>query len=153
MARRNQLKGIAGNLVQWCLSRNFDFEGYWAIGQLYKYAEDLDTNRIILNLKNKTLTPASDSTDFKKAIESLSKVLKNELQSNKIPEAWLKEVSVIFSFNEAYQDKYHYWGSALGKPFICVAEITTDLVKTYIKESGCNIWVHNPKKESCRNDF
>ena len=56
--------------------------------------------------------------------------------------------------NTDYKKKYHLWASGLGgKPAMCLVEITTDLGKTYTKEGGCNVWVHNPEKESRRYGF
>ncbi len=54
MARRRQLKGIAGNLAQWCLSRNFDSEGYWAVGKLYAAAKELGVSEIVFDAKKQT---------------------------------------------------------------------------------------------------
>ncbi|MBU1219482.1 hypothetical protein KKF34_03700 [Myxococcota bacterium] len=39
MPRRKEFKGIAENLAKWCVSRNNDFSGYWAIGQLYSFSK------------------------------------------------------------------------------------------------------------------
>ena len=154
MARRKQLKGIAGNLVQWCLSRSFDYEGYWAIGKLYAYAEAHGTDEFVINLVDQFVPIDPEGIKFSAAIKSISSILKRDLESSGVPDWWLQNVSVTFKFGTEYQHKYHYWGSALGgKPFMCTVKITTDLGKAYSKESGCNVWVHNPKKEQCRYGF
>jgi hypothetical protein len=38
MARRRELKGIAGGIAMHCASRNNDISGYWALGIIYKIA-------------------------------------------------------------------------------------------------------------------
>ena len=81
-------------------------------------------------------------------------MLKRDLESSGIPEWWLQDVSITFRFDTEYQHKYHYLGSALGgKPIMCTVKITNDLGKTYSKECGCNVWVHNPKREQRRYGF
>ena len=154
MARRKQLKGVAGNLCQWCLSRSFDYEGYWAIGQFYAHAEANKTDEITLKLIEEFVPMCTQGIKYSSAIKLLTHMLKQDVKSKKIPNGWLKSVSVIFKFNTEYQHKYHYWGSGLGgKPFLCIVSITTDLDKTYSKEFGCNVRVHNPKKELRRYSF
>ncbi len=152
MARRKQLRGIAGNLTQWLLSRNFDNKGYWAIGQLYACAEQNKTNKLVLNLKEKSLSPNPWDVFFSSAFKLADGVFIGDLKAHKIPGRWVKKIMVTFSFNESYKREYHF-GSALGQPFVCAVEITTDLDKTYVCERRCNCWVHDPKKESRRYGF
>jgi hypothetical protein len=154
MARRKQLKGVAGNIVQWCLSRNFDYEGYWAIGQLYGYTQENDTNECVIDLVNEYVPNEVTDIRFAEATKLLLGTLHSELDSLKIPDWWVKEAKIIFTFNTDYQKKYHFFASGLGgKPAMCLVEITTDLGKTYTKEGGCNVWVHAPEKESRRYGF
>ena len=154
MARRKQLKGVAGNIGQWCLSRSFDYEGYWALGQFFAHAEATGKNELVIKVIEEFVPINEEGVKFSSAIKLLSSVLKRDIKSNKIPDWWLKDVSVIFRFNAVFERKYHYRGSGLGgKPFICIVNITTDLGKTYSKEFGCNVWVHNPKREQRRYGF
>ncbi|MDH1316387.1 hypothetical protein N5C36_20150 [Shewanella xiamenensis] len=154
MARRKQLKGVAGNIVQWCLSRNFDYQGYWAVGLLYAYAQENGTNECVINLVNEHAPNEVTGVKFSEAIKLLSCILQRDLESLKIPDWWVKDAKVIFTFNTDDKKKYHLWASGLGgKPAMCLVEITTDLGKTYTKEGGCNVWVHNPEKESRRYGF
>ncbi|MDF1690623.1 MAG: hypothetical protein P1U35_13550 [Cycloclasticus sp.] len=153
MARRKQLKGVAGSLVQWCMSRNFDYQGYWAIGQLYAHAQAMGVNELIVNPIDKSMKPKPVNEKFIGAFEAFSNILNKTLKANEIPSSWIQDIRLVLQFNQEYQHKYHYWGSALGKPFICSVEITTDLGKKFKVENGCNIWVHNPKRESRRNGF
>ncbi|MEO3879474.1 hypothetical protein [Rheinheimera fenheensis] len=154
MARRKQLKGVAGNIVQWCLSRNFDYQGYWAVGQLYAYAQENGTNECVISLVNEHVQSELSGVMFSETIKLLSRILQRDLESLKIPDWWVKDAKVTFTFNTDYQKKYHLWACGLGgTPAMCHVEITTDLGKTYTKAGGCNVWVHNPEKESRRNGF
>jgi hypothetical protein len=151
MARRKQLKGIAGNLAQWVLSRNFDYNGYWAVGQLYADAGANETDEVTLNLVENFVSNDAVGVKFSEAILLLSSIFNRDIKSLKIPDWWVK---VVFKFNTEYQHKYHCWGSALGgKPFMCVVIVVTDQGKKYSKKLGCNVWVHNPKKELRRYGF
>lgn len=153
MARRKQLKGIAKNITLWCLSRNNDYSGYWAVGQLYKYAHERNTHIVSVNLLNSHLN--NENELISTLCSNLNKIVKHQLLKNSIPESWLKNIFVEFHFEVPYVHKYHCWGLALGmgKPMLCNVSIVTDLGRKYIGESGCNCWVHNPTKESRRYGF
>ena len=153
MARRKQLKGIANNLVQWSMSRNFDYQGYWAVGQFYAHVDESISNELVVDLVEDFVFIEPENRKFCTALSDLSRVMKNELESNKIPDWWIEKARVTFRFNEEYQSKYHFFGSALGKPFVCSVELKSDLGETYKKEGGCNVWIHNPKRESRRISF
>lgn len=154
MARRKQLKGVAGNLLQWSLSRNFDCNGYWAVGQLYAYAEENNTNELVIELVNNYVPNEVVGIKFSEAFNLLLRCFQRDLESLKIPDWWVKNAKIIFTFDTEYQNKYHFWASALGgKPAMCKVIIITDQDRTYTKESGCNVWVHNPKKEDRRYGF
>lgn len=153
MPRRKHFKSIADNINQQILSRNFDAQGYWAVGKLYKFAEEHSIRKVVLDLKLKTINPESNDGEFSTAIQELAQLLYRSMESNKMPEYWLQEATVTFSFKEAFQAKYHFWGSALGQPFICSVYIKTDLGRVYIRENGCNCWIHDPHKELRRYGF
>jgi hypothetical protein len=151
MPRRKQLKGIAGNLAHWCLSRNFDVNGYWAVGQLYARAKASGVSQASLQLYEDFKLVESEYPD---AAQSVSKIFYRDLTSKSIPITWVKDLEVIFSFETEYQRKYHYWGSGLGgMPAMCSVFITTDMGQLYQHELGFNVWVHNPKREVRRSGF
>ena len=108
MARRKQLKGIAGNIGQWCLSRNFDYEGYWALGQFFAHTEANGTDEVVIKVIEEFVPIYAEGIKFSSAIKLLSSVLKRDIKSNNIPDWWLKDVSVIFRFNTDFEHKYHY---------------------------------------------
>lgn len=153
MPRRREFIGIAHNLNQWILSRNFDIQGYWGVGKLYKFAEENGTSEVLIDLRLNKLNPESISKELNEAIDLLAQLLHRIMKSNKMPEYWLQEASVTFRFKAPYQHKYHYWGSALGQPFICSVYLKTDIGSVYVNENGCNCWVHDPKKELRRYGF
>ncbi|CAA6807250.1 MAG: Unknown protein [uncultured Campylobacterales bacterium] len=148
MPRRRQLKGIAVNLAQYCMSRNFESDGYWAMGKFYAYAKKYGTDSIILNLTDYSIKPESKSNTFISAIQLLVDVVEKIINTNKIPASWVRQINIVLNFNAKYEKKYHYWGSALGgKPFFCKAIILTDLGRKYEYETTGIVWIHNPQKE------
>ena len=151
MARRKEFKGIAKNIAQWSLTRNNDYSGYWAIGQLYKLSHEQKNNTISVNLLSSQFP--FESEIFPTLCDGLNAIVKRQMYKNAIPESWLKSILVKFHFEAPYQHKYHVWGSALGKPMVCSVSIVTDLGRVYTGESGCNCWLHNPAKESRRYGF
>ena len=153
MPRRKEFKGIAHNLNQWVLSRNFDIQGYWGVGKLYKFSEENGTSEVLIDLRLKNLNSKLSGREFNETTDLLTQFLHRRMDSNKMPECWLQEASVTFRFNASYQHKYHYWGSALGQPFVCSVYIKTDIGSVYVNENGCNCWVHDPKKELRRHGF
>lgn len=72
MPRRKQFKSIADNINQWILSRNFDAQGYWAVGKLYKFSEEKSTRKVVLDLKLNTITPESKDGEFSAVIKEIS---------------------------------------------------------------------------------
>lgn len=147
MARRRQFKGIVRDLAIWCSKRNFDYEGYWAVGVLYGFTQSNNVDELVLDIN--TSTPAKTMDLL--AAELVSNQLKKDLLSKNLPLSWLKSAEVKFQFNSEYIKKYHYWRSGLGgKPYLCTVTITSDSGIVYKARSGGNVWVHDPTKEERR---
>ena len=151
MARRSQFKGIAYNLVKWSLSRNNDYSGYWAVGQLYSLAIDSKCKEVNFDILRNTITPETHL--FSDLFSTQLNIISQITNKNCIPLSWLKEANVIFKFDVEYQDKYHFFGSALGNPMTCSVELISDLGKVYSYTDGCNIRLHDPKREYRRSAF
>lgn len=148
MARRNQFKGIAGNLTKWVISRNFDADGYWAVGKICKYAESEKLREVSFKLIGN-----NESREFCISLERAREELYKYIKYCKMPEYWLFEAEIKFEFNAPPNPRYHYWGSALGNPFICTVSITTDLGRIFTNKSGSFCRPHNPEKEQRRYGF
>jgi hypothetical protein len=127
MARRSEFKGIVRNFAHMLNSRNNDFLGYWATGQLYFNAEQEEVTSISLNLL-KVESQLSSKT-LEAFANNMLHFFVEMLTAHKIPLSWVKSAFVIFSFDQPYQKQYHYRRSALGKPYLLTLEITSDLGK------------------------
>ena len=149
MPRRRELKGITTNFAKHLSGRNNDYLGYWAVGHLSLLAQENNVKSITFDL----LT-LSNSLGLPQALEMCQQMkteLKRLLEANKIPCSWVKSVLVEFSFNQEYQEKYHYWRSGLGKHYFVAVKIETDLGYINNALEGGNVKPHDPTKEQRSN--
>ena len=151
MARRSQFKGIAYNLVKWSLSRNNDYSGYWAVGQLYSLAIENQCQEVNFDILRNTITPETDL--FFDLFSAQFNIISQITSKNHIPLNWLKEANIIFKFDVEYTNKHRFFGSSLGNPMTCSVELISDLGKKYSYTDGCNIRLHDPKREYRRSVF
>jgi len=149
MPRRRELKGITINFAKLLSGRNNDYLGYWAVGQLSLLAQKNNVESITLDLL--TLSNSLDSPQTLEMCQQMKAALNRLLVAQKIPCGWVKSVSVEFSFNQEYQEKYHYWRSALGKHYLVAVEIETDLGYINKAMEGGNVNPHDPSKEHRSN--
>jgi hypothetical protein len=151
MPRRRELKGICLNFSELLNSRNNDYLGYWAIGQLCLLAQKEGVNSISFSLVD--LSNSIHTAEAELMCKQMKSYLYTILSAHKIPENWVKSVLVKFSFNQEYQSKYHYWGSAIGSHYLLQLTIETDLGHIDTMVQGGNVKPHDPSKEQGRNDF
>jgi len=122
------------------------------VGQLYEFAEEKNTNKVVIDVFNEDINPSVNK--FGLLCRSHLEVTKSILKGCSLGGEWLEKVLVLYEFEVPYIEKYHYFGSALGgKPSLCSVEITADNGHVYSAELGCNVWVHNPKTEHRRYGF
>lgn len=151
MPRRREFKGIVKNLAELLSGRNNDYLGYWAVGQLSLQAKEHGVNTISLDLINgKSDISSPLLVDM---CQSMQSAMNRILNAHKLPKEWIKSASVKFSFNQEYQEKYHYWRSALGTPYLVQVEIETDLGYVNKATQGGNVKPHDPSKEQRRSCF
>ncbi len=151
MPRRREFKGIVKNLAKFLSGRNNDYLGYWAVGQLFMLTQKHKVETISLDLINCKGDISSSLLDD--MCQSMNSEMDRILNAHKLPNEWVKSVSVKFSFNQEYKEKYHYWRSALGKPYLVQVEIETDLGYVYKTTQGGNVKPHDPLREQRRNGF
>ncbi|GLX76667.1 hypothetical protein tinsulaeT_00070 [Thalassotalea insulae] len=149
MPRRRELKGITINFAKLLSGRNNDYLGYWAVGQLFLLAQENNVESITLDLL--ALRNSLNSPQVFEMCQQMKAQLDRLLEAQNTPLEWVKSVSVEFSFNQEYQEKFHYWRSALGKHYLVAVEIETDL--GYINKAleGGNVNPHDPIKEHRSN--
>ncbi len=151
MPRRREFKGIVKNLAELLSGRNNDYLGYWAVGQLFLLAQEHGVDTISLDLIN--YRGDISSPLLADMCQSMKSEINRMLNAHKLPNEWIKSVSAKFSFNQEYQEKYHYWRSSLGKPYLVQVEIETDLGYVNKATQGGNVKPHDPSKEQRRGGF
>jgi len=151
MAGRRKLQGLAGGLAHYCLSRNFDAGGYWAMGKLYATANSLGIQDISLELLNQEFMPNFDASDLTESVDRLVQLMDNYLQSNGISRECITRAEISFSFETAAEKAIRDPRRSPGKPFRCRVAIRSDLGTSYTYELGANVWLHDSKKESKRS--
>jgi hypothetical protein len=151
MASRKHFKGVAFNLAQFCISRNNDYIGYWAIGQIYSFALEQGVKEVVFDVLRQEVKP--ETHQFSKLNLLYIELIEKMANCSGARFDRLTEAVVTFKFDVEYQRKYHWFGRALGNPFLCVVELTSDLGKTYRAELGCNIRLHDPSREYRRENF
>ena len=146
MVSRKELKNIGGGIIGSFNSRNNDVDGYWGIGKLYRFAILNDTDTVILDLINESISP--NTTEFDSLIEFYRNMLISQLKVRHIPYDFLDKVEIIVRFEQQYQEKYHWWRSAFGKPCVCTCEITDERGSNRGVITGNNCQPHDSAMES-----
>ncbi|HFF9830066.1 hypothetical protein V6307_05025 [Serratia marcescens] len=145
MARRIELQGIANALNESFVSRNNDFKGYWAIGQLKLLA---------INNKLTTidffLTPPKSLPHFNlRHYVELHYVgmLGHLLRKQQIPDIWVSEASITLDFNVNAKHEQLNKCSTVGEPFQCRCQIIDDTGRCYSSVVYGRSQVHSSVKE------
>ncbi len=145
MARRKELGSIASGIIGSFNSRNNDVDGYWGVGKLCSFAYEQLTQVVQIEILSEVINPKTEQ--FNSLLIHYQNILKSHLAKRNIPIKWLKNVTITISFNQPFQNKYHLWRTACGKPYICVCEITDDNGRVHSAIAGGNCFPHNPSKE------
>ena len=147
LSRRTQLQSVINDFAHWCISRNHDLNGYWAIGQLYACATK--SNSSILDLQ---IFPKIEYQNVRINIllNDYRQFIKNNLIAKNIPAAWLAKLNMTLQFDDTFDMRLHYFRSALGRPVTCHIRLETDLGRVFYAKQGGNCWIHDPKREMKR---
>lgn len=151
MARRIELRGIANALNESFVSRNNDFKGYWAIGQLRLFA--LNNNLITMDF---LLTPPKSAPNFNLIhyVElHYAVMLESLLRKQQIPDTWVSEASITLDFNVNAKNEQLNKCSTSGEPFQCCCHIIDDTGRGYSSVVYGRSQVHSPVKELKRLEY
>ncbi len=127
-------------------SRNNDFNGYWAIGVLYRHAIENGVSEVTLELLSEDIRPATPA--FIGMIRSYREYLVSMAQRFGLPSEWLKTSTIHMRFN--CSEGAGYFRSSCGDPY--VLEIKIEASTGYIarsKTAGYS-WPHDPLRETRR---
>jgi len=137
MSRRKQFRGICHDVLGSFVSRNNDFEGYWALGHYVSILESLGEWSLQLRLQHETETSDHRALDVLKHYYR-SAVLRT-MAANTMPQEWLADAAIKVSIVAPAQ-------------MICEIEIVSDLGRTYRSERTIAVRPHDPGVELRRAD-
>ena len=145
MPRRRELRGIVNSFVKFLIGRNNDYQGYWAVGHLNSWSEKNRVNPITFEL---LVDQQILSTNFLSEMsESFNSEFTRILDAHGINKKWIASAILEFQFDAEYIKEFHFWRSALGKPFIVKMVIESDLGQVFHSVNGGNVLPHNPLTE------
>lgn len=151
MGTRREFKGIAYDLACVYNSRNNDFLGYWAIGQLCLIAKKKKCDVLELNLLDGETNPKSRA--LSRICAQMKKQLTRQLDIRPNSSEWLTEAKFEIDFNPEYEKRFHYWRSALGNPYTFQLVLKTDIGTMFSVRNGGNCLPHAPQRECRRLEY
>lgn len=124
MARRTELRGIANSLSGSFVSRNNEFGGYWSLGQLKLFAIERSLTSVRFSF------PAHEHATGVALLDHIARyytyLLTDLLVKQRIPESWVKDVSIMLDFDTLAEPTQSHDSSTLGEPFKCRCQIIDD---------------------------
>ncbi|EAA8388585.1 hypothetical protein OZ379_003129 [Salmonella enterica] len=129
MARRIELQGIVNALNGSFVSRNNDFSGYWAIGQLKSFAIESGLNSMSFSL----IIPNTDCISHlqRYIVHYYTGMLEDLLRKQQIPHFWVNDASIMLDFKVDEENAWLHECSTLGEPFKCGCQIIDDTGRSY----------------------
>lgn len=131
-------------------TRNNDFQGYWALGQLYSAALDIGVQYVHVDIFNGLVEP--EKLNINGIVSTYKERIFRQLKSRKMNYSWVVNASIEYWF-EAEIDKSIHRNFGVGKPFIGQLTIYSDLGKSYSGRFGGYCNPHDPSSETQRVGF
>lgn len=129
MARRTELRGIANSLNGSFVSRNNEFGGYWSIGQLKLFATERGLTSVGFSFP---VDKHNDSVALMNHIaRRYTSLLAELLVIQRLPDSWVKDVSITVDFDTPVEDTQLHDIPTLGEPFKCLCQIVDDNGRIY----------------------
>lgn len=145
MPRRAQLLEIASGLLGSFVSRNNDVGGYWALGVLYRQAQEQGRTQVEV-----PIWPLNDSLDDA-LIESLAEKYRQMFLSlmarQQLPLSWLRSAVFSLEFESSNAHPRYRQSQAAERPFVCGLSFTNDLSRTHQLAIAGWCWPHSEQRE------
>ncbi|MFK3662110.1 hypothetical protein ACI2I2_16610 [Scandinavium sp. NPDC088450] len=146
MARRSELKGIANALNGSFISRNNDFDGYWAIGLLKRFS--VERSFTSLGISFPLQQPNTNVPLINYIVQRYTEILTYLLRKQHLPNSWIKNVTITVDFSAVVDDSQSSTYPASGTPFKCLCKITDDNDHIYSSISYGRCEPHSAARES-----
>ncbi len=141
MPRRRELRGVASGLADAFVSRNNDVDGYWALGKLYKHAQEAGAPEIRLALSDHLVEPPAP--EFGKMLQRYRKLLADHLAAQGLPAEWLAHADIRVVFRDSAPSK---------GAFECVVTLVDDLGHAHDSRRDGVCRAHDPAREMKRSE-
>jgi len=141
MPRRIQIRAITHNFLRHFVSRNNDYEGYWALGIIYALAEKANVMSVEI-----TLVPRHENSHpiiFDKMLTQYRFKLTELFQKQGLPDLWLNQAKIYINFKEPENGI---------SSFECSLKIVNDLGSEYIQSTKGFCRKHDSQVESRRHN-
>ena len=146
--RKGRLKSIAWSIIDQFNSRENDFRGYWAVGQLYKQALKEEHLSVAINLLRGDIDFSENG--FDRIAQMLRTRLRRQLRVHGHTMHALKAAIITISFNDTTDAQK--WRSGCGDPYVCDVNIEDISGKSVTLRRTGYCRPHDPKLESKRWD-
>ncbi len=138
------------DLTQSLNSRNNDYLGYWATGQLYKLAKDNGVLHVKIDVLSGELEPYSEH--MKNLVDTYRDKLNKQLEARKINNDKISSFILDFDFEQEHDPILHRWVIP-GNPYTLSVSITSKLGHIYYGKAGGYCKPHDKNKEHRRSGF
>jgi len=150
MGRHRELASVVNDLTQSLNSRNNDYLGYWAIGQLNRLAKDHGVLHVKIDVLNKEMQPYSET--FKEIFNVYREKIEKQVEARKLKTNWISRFILTFDFEKEEDKSLHRW-IGVGKPYIINVLMESDLGRSYKGRVGGYCRPHDAKREQRRSGF
>lgn len=143
--KRKRLKVVAGNVLDYFISRNNDISGYWAMGVLHRFALNHRVSTIQLDLLNRVIEPTHPH--LASCLDYPALLLNRILINNGLSIDVVSRAIIVIEFQVTYDAKRHGISTGYGDPFTCRLIIDDDLGQRRTAFIGGRCAPHNPVLE------
>jgi len=150
MGSRKEIGALVNDLTQSLNSRNNDYLGYWATGQLYKLAKDNDLLHVKIDVLTGEIVPFSEH--IKNIVDTYREKLEKQLIARKLNQNTVSAFILEFDFEQRKDPNLHFWSSP-GKPYVLSVSVISNLGHIYNGRAGGYCSPHDKTKEQRRNGF
>ncbi|WP_428033216.1 hypothetical protein [Amphritea sp.] len=150
MASHQEMGALVNDLTQSLNSRNNDYLGYWATGQLYKLAKDNGVLHVKIDVLNGELEPFSDH--MRNLVDTYREKLNKQLKARKINNDKVSSFILRFDFEQEYDPILHRWVNP-GSPYTLSVSLTSKLGHIYSGKVGGYCKPHDKTIEQRRTGF
>lgn len=158
--RRGEIGSIASGVLHSFASRNNDINGYWGLGVLFLYAQQMnefnvkvDILRALVHPPVACLPPSCRMPHFEVVIERYKSMLSAIMMKRNIPEEWVSEAVISIEFRSRFAAPAYPRIGEDSAPFICRLTIKDDLGKERVYRTDGWCWPHDPRRECQRAEL